>query len=436
MAPESSMNRHRGLGLLLEQAFPLFLCQFLRFENHHDLLESSGERKRHLARVGLGDRSPRVFADVERLIERETNADGPGDLSLRHLLSVHEERADGALPESATVVREGEAHDVISRGYALIRSDAELVPRLVRECVHELGLAVFHDQTPATEAAPDRGQDATRALLRDVHLGRDRPGLVLEVRRRALWNANHPLVVRELGAPARQARADRRIGSTRETRVERIDVVLLRLDVEGGLELLELGGILRCQIVRLAEVLADLVKLPLEVIRVGLRADRHPRKAKGRSAGNPTVLVDRAIADQLEVLRGVTRRSVGVVEGVYEAGAFERLLLHTVHRFGRRHADGLVDGWYDVDDVAELRPYAALFLDARGPRDHHAIARAAEVRRDLFRPLHGRIHRERPPDWIVVVGRGASQLVDHREQIGKALRDAIGRFPDLVRRAL
>src|SRR5262245_52320837 len=215
MAPESSMNLHRGLGLLLEQAFSLLLRQLLRFEKHHDLPEDSGERKRHLAPVRLGDRSPRVFADVEGLIERETNADGPGDLSLRHLLSVHEERAGGALPESAPVVREGEAHDVISRGYAPVRSDAVLVVGLVRERVDELGLAIFHDQTPATEAAPDRGQDATRALLRDVHLGRDRPGLVLEVRRRALWNANHPLVVRELGAPARQARADRRIGSTR-----------------------------------------------------------------------------------------------------------------------------------------------------------------------------------------------------------------------------
>src|SRR5262245_64579923 len=142
MAPESSMNLHRGLGLLLEQAFSLLLRQLLRFEKHHDLPEDSGERKRHLAPVGLDDGSPRVFADVERLIERETNADGPGDLSLRHLLPVHEERAGGALSKSAPVVLEGEAHDVIPRRYALIRSDAILVIGLVRECVNELGLAV------------------------------------------------------------------------------------------------------------------------------------------------------------------------------------------------------------------------------------------------------------------------------------------------------
>ena len=49
-----------------------------------------------------------------------------------HLLSVHEQRAGGAFPDAAAIVREMEARDVIARRERLVRNDAELMLRLIR----------------------------------------------------------------------------------------------------------------------------------------------------------------------------------------------------------------------------------------------------------------------------------------------------------------
>ena len=50
----------------------------------------------------------------------------------------------------------------------------------------------------------------------------------------------------------------------------------------------------------------------------------------------------------------------------------------------------------DVDQMVELPADAARVVDVAGPRDRHALCRAAEVRRHLLRPLERRVHRPRP----------------------------------------
>ena len=65
-----------------------------------------------------------------------------------------------------------------------------------------------------------------------------------------------------------------------------------------------------------------------------------------------------------------------------------------------------------VDDVGELGADLALRLDAGGPVHDGAVARAAPVRGDLLGPLVGRVHRVRPADRVVVVGRRRAELVD------------------------
>jgi hypothetical protein len=98
------------------------------------------------------------------------------------------------------------------------------------------------------------------------------------------------------------------------------------------------------------------------------------------------------------------RGSVSVIKSVDQAHAFYWLLLNAVQHVWRSDLRGLIDGRDDIDHVTELGAQAALIFDAGGPRNHHAIAAAAKVRGDLFRPLHGRVHRVRPADWIMVVG--------------------------------
>jgi hypothetical protein len=46
--------------------------------------------------------------------------------------------------------------------------------------------------------------------------------------------------------------------------------------VEGVLKLLELAGVLSREVVRLAEILVDVIELPLEVVRAGFITAGHP----------------------------------------------------------------------------------------------------------------------------------------------------------------
>ncbi len=119
------------------------------------------------------------------------------------------------------------------------------------------------------------------------------------------------------------------------------------------------------------------------------------------------------------------RRRLRVGERVGHAHALDRLLRHAVQHRRRLDADGLEDRRIDVDHVMELRADAALVLDPRRPRDDHAVARAAEVRRDLLGPLERRVHRVRPADRIVVEGHRPAELVHAAQHFREVLRDVV-----------
>src|SRR5262245_57520919 len=154
---------------------------------------------------------------------------------------------------------------MIARRKQLIGDNAELVLRLVGIRVGKDRFAVLHQKSPATVPAADGRQHATRTTLRNGHLGSDRPRLVLEVWRRSLWDADHSREVDELAAAAGKAGPDGRIGAGREAGVGRIEVVLLRLDMEGVVQLLELVRLLRRQVVSVGELLVVVVGLLLKV---------------------------------------------------------------------------------------------------------------------------------------------------------------------------
>ena len=82
-------------------------------------------------------------------------------------------------------------------------------------------------------------------------------------------------------------------------------------------------------------------------------------------------MVDRAVAEHLEILRVARGRGVGVglVEGVSHAHAFDRFLGDAVDHHRRLDARGFEDGRHDVDHVMELRADAAGVLDVVGPGD-------------------------------------------------------------------
>ena len=118
----------------------------------------------------------------------------------------------------------------------------------------------------------------------------------------------------------------------------------------------------------------------------------------GRRGRHPTFMIDGAVAEHLEILRGAPGRRLGVrlVPRIGHAHAVHRTLLDAVDRFGLRNAGRLEDGRRDVDDVVELTADAAHVVDVAGPGHGHALGRSAEVRRHLFHPFERRVHRPRP----------------------------------------
>ena len=148
-------------------------------------------------------------------------------------------------------------------------------------------------------------------------------------------------------------------------------------------------------------------------------------------------MVERAVAEDLEVLGLARRRRVGVglVPGIDHADPVPRALADAVHHRRLRDADRIEDRRYDVDDVMELVADAAGVLDALGPGHHHAGARAAEVRRDLLDPAIGGVHRKRPGHGEVGVGDIGAPRRHERQHLFDAVFEAV-EIGDLVRRAV
>ena len=155
-------------------------------------------------------------------------------------------------------------------------------------------------------------------------------------------------------------------------------------------------------------------------------------------------MIDGVVAHHLEILRGVPRRRIGVgrVEGIGEAGAFDRRLLDAVDRLsGAGMPARLEDGRHDVDHMGELVADAAHVLDVAGPGDRHALAHAAKMRGDLLEPAEGRVEGPGPAGRHVVVGlfrapdvvplhlhvdRQHVEAVEEGHFVGRAQRAAFG----------
>ena len=195
-------------------------------------------------------------------------------------------------------------------------------------------------------------------------------------------------------------RLGRGVFPTQQCRVaERQHVVLLCFPIEHRLQLLDLVRHLRREVIELGGVFLDVVKLPL--VRADVRRRRgaqHPWLGHRRRRRHPTLVIDGAIAEHLEILRGALARGVGVglVQGVQHAHPFDRALLDAVDDFGLRDAGCFENGRHDVDDVVELTADAALVVDMAGPGYRHALLGTPEMRRHLFHPLERRVHRPCP----------------------------------------
>ena len=169
--------------------------------------------------------------------------------------------------------------------------------------------------------------------------------------------------------------------------------------VEDSLQFLELLGILRSKVIRLAEVLIHLVKFPHVVLQ---RRERyHQPRERVPSAGDPAFVVDAAVAEHLEVLRGAALDRLRGVGGVEHGDAVHGPLRDAINGLGLRDPSGFERGRGDIDDMVKLAAHFALRLDALRPVHDHAIARTTEVRGNLLGPLKGGVGGPSPADGEV-----------------------------------
>ena len=88
---------------------------------------------------------------------------------------------------------------------------------------------------------------------------------------------------------------------------------------------------------------------------------------KKKDAVHVSHTVDSAIAEYLQVLRIMVRGCFGVIEGVDQAGAFDRFLLNAVDHGWFLDPGRFEDRRRDVNDRAELRVGFVGLLHVLGP---------------------------------------------------------------------
>src|SRR5688572_18583794 len=130
-------------------------------------------------------------------------------------------------------------------------------------------------------------------------------------------------------------------------------------------------------------------------------------------AGDPTVVIDAAVAEHLEILRGAALAGLRVISRIKHGHAIHQALLHAVDRFWLRNFCGFERGGRDVNDVMKLAADFAPGFDAFRPMHHHAVARAAKVRGDLFGPLERRVTRPGPADGKMRERVRTTQVASH-----------------------
>ena len=170
---------------------------------------------------------------------------------------------------------------------------------------------------------------------------------------------------------------------------------------------------------RKAKVAAGVVELP-HILGELVPRRIFPRRAVDR-AGEPAVVIDRAVAGDLEILCEMPVLGLRIVERIHHAHALNRSLWRAVDGLRLRQMSGFKYCRRDVDHVMPLRPDLVFGVNSFGPVDNETVARAAIARGDLLRPSERRVAGDRPTSRVVRIGIRAAEIVEVLENLGHAL---------------
>ena len=161
---------------------------------------------------------------------------------------------------------------------------------------------------------------------------------------------------------------------------QRVDPVVDCMLIKHRLQFFEFLWVSLCEIDGLRKVFFDVVQLPNFLWAVKfktLQAD--PWKPTMETRGDPAVFIDGSVAQDLEILRGVSAWCAGAVKRISHRCAMNWRLLDAVDKIWWSDARDFVNCWRDVDDMMKLRAQSFGQLDFFRPRNRKCIAGAAEV---------------------------------------------------------
>src|SRR6266513_3032980 len=157
---------------------------------------------------------------------------------------------------------------------------------------------------------------------------------------------------------------------------------------EEVLKLFQLSGILRGEIVGLAEVLGYMIKFPSVL---GERRKRHHQPGNGMArARHPAIVIDAAIAKHLEILSGMCFLRFGIVKGINHRCPIKGPLRRSIDALGEWQTDCFQHSRRNIGYVSELGANFSLCFNSRRPMDHDSVSSAAVMRSDLLGPLKWR----------------------------------------------
>ena len=141
---------------------------------------------------------------------------------------------------------------------------------------------------------------------------------------------------------------------------------------------------MRSKIIRKAEINRGVIQLPTIICRNRVHSlRRHPGIHDG-CPRHPTIVIDTAITNNLEILRVVPFFSAWIIECVQQAGSLHWDLRNAINHGWHRQIGRLKNRGGHIIHMRELSPYTTTCIDAFRPMNHRAVACSSEITGNLF----------------------------------------------------
>ncbi len=236
----------------------------LRFQVEGDLLHRSGERVGRLVLVGLVYDETVVPADIHARVRGERDGHASVDPAFADLLVARVERDRASRARLGFIGIEPHGGDVLTGGKRLVGHALEDLDAQHRVRVRKPAVAV-HPQREPTHLVRVGHEHAFGAALGHRDIGFNRVAASVDARDHAALDVLHVAVELETGN-GRQRRQDPE--EDRHAAQKRQGLVAVGLGPEQLLQLGELLGLLGGEVVRLGEVIGEVVELPSVVLGV------------------------------------------------------------------------------------------------------------------------------------------------------------------------